>query len=931
MQKRAEMGFDDLLTELWRALQQPEQGPHLAASLAKNFPVAMIDEFQDTDPVQYGIFNAIYRVEENPADRGLIMIGDPKQAIYSFRGADIHTYLQARKATEAPCGQQHRHYTLATNYRSTQGIVEACNHLFQHAEKHLAGAFRFKGAEGNPVPYITVDTAGKSDRFQVAGSAVKPLTLFAVEPTNQHEKDESGYLIAQTDYRQQAAEIAASQVVDWLNKAQKGEAGFGDKQVEQPLQPKDIAILVRTGTEARLIRNALHQRNVPSVYLSDRESVFSSAEAADLLHWLRACADPGNESLVRAALGTNTLNLSLEQLAHWRENELAWELQMQTFHNLRHVWYQQGVLALVRELLECYQVAARLLQQADGERALTNILHLAEWLQQASTELRGDQALIRHLAEQIDAKDQQHILRLESDADLVKVITIHKSKGLEYPLVLLPFIGSWRSVDGKTKVVNWRPDRDTSNTFKEVSGSKNFEDAWKQADDERLSEDMRLLYVALTRASHLLWLGVGALKEGNSGSPQIEKSAMGYLLNGGEKIKNPADVIEQYQALVKGCPAINWLDSPPPITTAGYQPASDKTLAPARDPQGLGELRNWWVASYSSISFGKLSSPDDNTGSNATDSLPETDALVPSMNTEPETARQSTAEEFSDEAGDNRPESPLQTDRFIHQFPGGADWGTFLHFLLEWAAEQRTTTDDGWPSKGFAAVTQDERLRKDFIYRQCQLKSISNRAAGLEQWLKDFLQMRWQFNGYETHADSQPPKDLQLAQLPMRQVMVEMEFMFASHQVYAGQIDRLVRRMTLDNTPRPMAQPNVLNGMLKGFIDLVVQYKGRYYVVDWKSNKLGKEDADYTRDSMQAAILKKRYDLQYVLYTLALHRQLKARLPDYDYDRHIGGAVYVFLRGWKADSQGLFYDRPSRQLIESLDRLFAGETEGVCP
>lgn len=920
MQKRAEMGFDDLLTELWRALQQPEQGPHLAASLARNFPVAMIDEFQDTDPVQYGIFNAIYRVEENPADRGLIMIGDPKQAIYSFRGADIHTYLQARKATEDPSGQQHRHYTLATNYRSTQGIVEACNHLFQHAENHPAGAFRFKGATGNPVPYITVDAAGKSDRFQVKGSTVKPLTLFAVEPPEPDEKDESGMLIGLKTYREQAAEIAASQIVNWLNKAQKGEAGFGDKQIDRPLQPKDIAILVRTGKEASAVRDALHQRNVPSVYLSDRESVFASAEAADLLHWLRACAEPSDERLVRAALATNTLNLPLEQLAHWREDELDWEAQMLTFIRLRQIWYHQGILALVRELLERYEVAARLLQQPDGERALTNILHLAEWLQQAAVELRGDQALIRHLAEQIEAEDQQHILRLESDADLVKVITIHKSKGLEYPLVMLPFIGSWKSVNGNTKVVNWRSG---DKVFKEVSGDSKSE-AWKQADDERLSEDMRLLYVSLTRASHLLWLGVGALKDRKK-QPQIENSAMGYLLNGGETVQEPQAVIEQYQTLADKCSQISWLDNAPPVTQTGYQPPEQGELVSARVTDGLGRLNDWWVASYSSISFGELST----SGAVIIPGSESDNRTLYPTETEPQTGRESTAGEFADEEGGKRPEVPIQTDRFIHQFPGGADWGTFLHFLLEWSAEQSSNKPDGVLRKGFAAVIADEGLRKEFIYRQCQLKDINDHAAGLEKWLKDFLLMRWQFS--QNHSNHQPPNGLQLAELPMRQAMVEMEFLFASNAVKTTDIDLLVRQMTLDNAPRPMAQFNRLNGMLKGFIDLVVQYEGRYYVVDWKSNKLGNEDADYTRDSMQAAILKKRYDLQYVLYTLALHRQLKARLPDYDYDQHIGGAVYVFLRGWKADSQGLFYDRPSRQLIESLDRLFAGETEGVCP
>jgi len=951
MQQRAEMSFDDLLTQLWRALNDGDQGRHLAKALVNSFPVALIDEFQDTDPIQYGIFDAIYQVEQNNPASALIMIGDPKQAIYSFRGADIHTYLAARSATG------HRQYTLAKNFRSTEGIVKACNHLFQHGEQHPRGAFRFKPETGeNPIPYVEVEAAGRQDQFLVQGQPVAPLTLFPVyslsssptsspefSPASSSEDDDSGSsLIAQTAYREQVAEIAATQIVTWLNDGQHQQAGFGaNGQLETALQPKDIAVLVRTGKEAKLVRDALHRRQVASVYLSDRESVFASQEAEDLLIWLKACAEPSNEQKVRGALGTNTLDLPLEQLAHWREDELGWEAQMLTFISLRQVWYQQGILALVRELLERYQLPARLLASPDGERALTNLLHLAEWLEHAAVELRGDQALIRHFSEQIAAHDEQQILRLESDADLVQVITIHKSKGLEYPLVMLPFMGSWKVVDGKTSIVNWLSGQ---HHFKEISDNKVFGEAWALADQERLSEDMRLLYVALTRASHLLWLGVGALKEGNSKTPNVERSAMGYLLNGGEKIKEADQVLEAYQALAKGCDQITWLEHPPAITDDCYQPAQLSTLTDARKTEGLGRLNDWWIASYSSIKFGKLSQPagyaaalDQQSGrlDQGSEGFDQRNEELGQRNEEldqdeVETAFEVTASEMTDEPKET-PILPVDEERFMHQFPGGAEWGTFLHHVIEWSAEQRSVLNVGskQPLKGFNAVYQDDNLRNDHIYRLCQLRNIGHHAKGLSQWLKDFMSMTWQFSHYMDRSDGDQavPKSLCLADLSTKQMMVEMEFLFSSQNVPSHHLDRLVREMTLDQAPRPMAQPNRLNGMLKGFIDLVVEYQGRYYVVDWKSNKLGKDDSDYTVEKMQEAILKKRYDLQYVLYTLALHRQLKARLPDYDYETHIGGAVYVFLRGWKSEGQGLFYDRPSKALIEQLDRLFAGATD----
>ncbi len=910
MQRRAEMGFDDLLTQLADALNDPEHGQHLAATLAKAFPAAMIDEFQDTDPIQYQIFNRIYQLESNHQDHLLVMIGDPKQAIYSFRGADIYTYLQARQATEG------RHYTLKRNFRSSQGVVAACNHLFTHAEQHNRGAFRFNADGNNQVPYVVVDANGRNDHLCFAGQPVPAMTLWPFE----HEEGEP---LSMTAYRQQAAEVAASQVTHWLNLAQEQQAGFaetGSTQLKTPLKPKDIAILVRTGNEARLVRDQLAKRNVPSVYLSDRESVFSSSEAKDLLHWLRAAAEPGDERLVRAALGSNTLELPLSRLSGWREDELDWESQMLFFGRLRHIWLRQGVLAMVRQLMDHYQLPARLLKKKDGERALTNLLHLAEWLQQAAVEVKGEQALIRHLSEQIESGDSHNILRLESDADLVQVITIHKSKGLEYPLVLLPFIGSWKEIDGKIPQVNWRKGLGSEQrTYAEISGKSRFGEAWDLANDERISEDMRLLYVALTRASHALWLGIGPLKSGNAKKPQIERSAMGYLLAGGDNTltKSPEAVMEAYQNLASGCDDIRLLPQTPDVLDNRLQQPEKPSLSPARTPPRLNALTNWWIASYSAIEFGHT--PGGGSSGNISSEL-SADTLA-----DPELAIEATASETRNEPRVRAPlPDEVQPDTVMHQFPAGASWGTFLHSLLEWAAAHRYRDSKSGLIKGFKAAIADDEGRLEYLTRQCEFREIEHLAAPISLWLKAFLLMPW-----DSLPETAISSGFSLATLSTRSWAVELEFLLESHSVSTQQLDQLVTRYTLDQQPRPAALPNQLNGMLKGFIDLVVEQDGRFYVVDWKSNKLGDDDSAYTHEAMSAAILKKRYDLQYSLYLLALHRQLKARLADYDYDQHIGGAVYVFLRGWQGETSGLFFERPPKELIESMDQLFRGETLAI--
>lgn len=924
MKQRAEMGFDDLLIELDKALNPklaPDSAEHLAANLRSRFPVAMIDEFQDTDPIQYRIFDQIYAVEDNNPETGLFMIGDPKQAIYSFRGADIHTYLQARKATAG------RHFTLKKNFRSTQGVVEACNTLFKHAEQHPRAAFRFQRSDDNPLPFVEVEAQGREEALYLPGSdqtseAVSPLIFWHFPPEEEDDKGKPKPL-AMTRYRELAAHSTASQISEWLIAAAQNKAGFGTGgQIQQSLKPADIAILVRTGTEAKAIRKALQERQIASVYLSDRESLFSSQEAQDLLHWLHACANPLDERLVKAALGTNSLAIPLERLAHWQVDELAWEEQMQHFQRLHWTWQRQGVLVMLSQLLQVFDLPARLMQHPEGERSLTNLLHLAEWLQQASSELDGEQALIRHLADYLETGDQQQLLRLESDAERVKVITIHKSKGLEYPLVLLPFIGSWREIDGRTRQVPY-PLEDGH--YLEIADKDSFKQAWDSANDERISEDMRLLYVALTRARHALWLGVAALKSGNAKKPQVERSALGYLLNAGKPVADAAAYEELLKELVSKSRQLTLQDAPPlHLKTAPTE--APEQLDSARPAPELRHLSNWWIASYSAIHF---QSQAGGAPVETTDTESPAEGVIPEVTSEPETAKDEQTEEESRRASEGRDlenqeprdahQGPITAENVLHRFPAGATWGTVLHTLMEWAAVQEYTPAEGPKIKGFAAVVPENQESFQGFSRFCSRRRIQEELVDpLWEWLINFLSTPWKLDSLG-QGQGFALRDLKPAQLA-----VELEFMIESHWVNAPSMDKKVRAQTLNQVERPVAKNNLLNGLLKGFIDLVAEHEGRYYVIDWKSNRLGRQTEDYTEEAMLKQLLSHRYDLQYVLYLVALHRLLKARLPNYDYDQHIGGAVYVFLRGTQhPHTQGLFCDKPPKSLIEELDALFA--------
>ncbi|RZA34562.1 MAG: exodeoxyribonuclease V subunit beta [Lysobacteraceae bacterium] len=517
--RNRQFGFADMLERLKDALEGPN-GPALRARIVEQFPVAMVDEFQDTSPDQYRIFDLLYRVADNDPGRGLFLIGDPKQSIYGFRGADIHSYLSARRATAG------RHYQLGVNYRSTSQLVEAVNQLFRHAEGHEGhagyppGAFRFRRGADNPLPFEPVGAKGHRERLVGAGGPQHAMTVCCAGPMTQEA------------YREYFAHHCAEHIVGLLGDER---VGFSDGERFRRLMPADIAILVRDRREAAAVRRALVERKVASVYLSDKDSVVESEEAADVLRWLYAVANPLDGILARAAFATRTAGLPLGELARLSSDEVAWEARVEQLKSLHGAWQRQGVLAMLRRFVHELGLPARLLRQPGGERRLTNLLHLAELLQEASTQLEGEQALIRWLAEQLDGLGEggdERVLRLESDAELVKVVTVHKSKGLEYPLVYLPFAVTARRTDRRNRAFFEFVDPDGGRHLDLAMG----DEALEAVDRARLEEDLRLLYVALTRARHYLWLGAAPISGRSKNENRLHESALGYLLGGGEKI-----------------------------------------------------------------------------------------------------------------------------------------------------------------------------------------------------------------------------------------------------------------------------------------------------------------------------------------------------------------------------------------------------------
>jgi exodeoxyribonuclease V beta subunit len=864
--RRAEMGFDDMLVHLDEALRGAS-GPRLAEVIRRQFPVAMIDEFQDTDTRQYRIFDRIYQVDADRDDCGLFMIGDPKQAIYAFRGADIYAYLRARRATQG------RHYSLDTNFRSSHDMVAAVNRVFRLAEEREAGqgAFLFREGKNNELPFTAVRAQGRKEAWTVDGRPQPALTFWF------HGQG----ALAKGSYQRLMAEASAGEIARLLALGQQGRAGFDEAADEfRPLQPSDVAVLVRDIHEARAVRAALDRRGVRSVYLSDKDSVFDSQEAHDVLLWLRACAEPEHDRPLRAALASTTLGLGPAELESLNLDEHAWERRVEQFRAYRQCWQRQGVLPMLHRLLHDFHLPRGLMSREEGERILTNLLHLAELMQQASVELDGEQALIRHLSEQLAGNGQspgEQVLRLESDDDRVRVVTIYKSKGLEYSLVFLPFICDFRGIDA-SKPVAVREGLARRLVF-DADG-----EILARAERERLGEDLRLLYVALTRARYGCWLGVADRTVGQGKASVFDRTALGYLLGGGEPLADGATLAQWLEPFQDAPRSV--VVAPPDAGELRYRAATEGApFAPVCRQPRRAVAERWWIASYSAL----LHEDEE-----ATVPAPRDDDAAPDS----PVAQNATDDELPELA-----RMPLPPGvQGLHGFPRGAQPGTFLHGLLEMVAME-----------GFDQLARSPDVLRDLIARRCQRRGWMHWVDTLHAWLSALLTQPFAVgDGRAMRLDG------------VAQYQSEMEFWFEASRVDTRALDALVRAHELPGLARPALMPDTVNGMFKGFIDLAFEHEGRYYVADYKSNWLGADETAYTREAMEAAIASHRYDLQYVLYVLALHRQLRLRLPDYDYDRHMGGALYLFLR---APAAGVYLARPKRALIERLDALFLGEKE----
>lgn len=923
-QEQSAYTFADLLRQVTQALGQHEA---LAHRVRQQYPVALVDEFQDTSPAQLSLFEQVY-TDPDAVDQALLFIGDPKQSIYGFRGADIHSYLRVRRRLV------HRLHTLNGNRRSVRPLVTALNTWLSHAERacaHADGkpheASETTGAfvHGLDVPFLPVEPLGPSERLVCGGHAMPVLCAWT--------QGQAGVAAAG---RNRDAARAAGQIAWMLSHPEVGFQATADGAAHplRRLRPQDCCVLVRSHTEAQAMAQALRDQGLSSVFLSERESVLQSVEAQDILLILQALLEPRSLQCARRVWACETMGLALQQLVHEHTDDALWDARIQRLQDGAQRWAREGVMAALRHFIREEGVVARAHAAPMGERRLTNCLHLAEWLESLSAQHRSPAALVRAyanvLADPIAALQNTPglrdatLLRLESEADVVQIVTIHKSKGLQYPLVWLPF-GVASSADRVAKGQPTGEHRDVlsaQDPAGEVPAESPTAGDTEAADDspqpsstpqdalEALREDVRLLYVALTRAVHQVWLGATPRKAHPNRAQNWHLSALGRWVSGAGHPRADAEVVEDlrglWAAMQSRCaeedPApgpMGWVhldivdaedDAIWPVKAAPAQPgvgptwpsgpaiqpcppAAPSPASPARPARSVAHpvQRQWRVSSYSALASG------------AGEHLSAWRELRWDETTDTSAAPIGAAQ------------SPAETAGPWHAWPSSAAFGQLLHECLELGAEAHfdTRPDSAW--------SHALRVRLDS-------SAWAQHAQDIQAWL------------FRVVRAPLLPTGQALCELPVARA--ELEFWMPMQPLDTRALDSLLMQHLWPGEPRPALRPQRLEGLLMGFADLVVESQGRLEVLDHKSNRLAEGPRGYTPAALKAAVLEHRYDLQAAVYLLSLHRLLRVRLgAAYRPQSHLGCAHFLFLRGIDQPGGHLVSIPADIAWLEPLDAL----------
>lgn len=885
------MSYDDLLLTFRDALRNDETGGILVKALRDEYQVALIDEFQDTDPVQYEIFKSIFINVGMP----IFLVGDPKQAIYKFRNGDIFTYYAAQKEVASA-----QHYTLSCNYRSETNLIKGLNTIFGDTENHIA----FLNKNISYIDGLTAKGKKTDESLLLDGKEdASPFRIWYYRGVGDSTKGGE-----QSPFRRRVYSDVADEIVSLL---QNDKVTIGGRK----LKPSDFAVLVLRHTEAAAINSELSVRNVPSVRQSIG-NVFDSVEASDMYLLLNAIVNPSDISAILAVLATDLSAYTNNEIYGLKSGELinsktqygsdmdghVIEDIIKYFLESHELWVKGSFIEAFSYISEKLGVKGCLMSHSNGERRVTNLLQIEELIHDAVLQKSmGMQMTIHWFLAQLD-EDTREVtdaqeMRLESDSDAVHIMTVFKSKGLEFPVVFAPTL--WKNKKAFSGMaIEYHEESNSDNVPKLILDLDKNNEGKAIAAREQEEEDVRLLYVASTRAIHRTYLVWGDM------DARYHNSAVKHVLSDGK------------------------LDLDKCVVAAAKE-YGNKDFDIDRGEVNIA-VRNMGDEQHVNI-YTELGAVVDTELLKTADSNYAAELYIDK--THGHTSFSGIAPEHAVVQADKATEDIIVDAEYtlyehindieeadsinIFNFVAGAKTGTCWHSIFEVLDFKASDTEI---RRVVNAALDAFRLNKGATE-----EIVKRKQDVVYKMVKGVLEIKL-------------PCSCRLSDISVEKKLAEMEFNFslplwnttvknaALHGRRTTEITAVLHRYWGNDTTKQEFlnqirhwDKQIPQGFMTGFIDLLFEYDGKYYIIDWKSNRCGGSPDGFSKEGLCSEMAGSSYFLQYLIYTVALHNYLAGCIDDYDYDKYFGGAIYIFLRGYGvAPENGVYFDRPSRELVEDL-------------